>query len=81
MVDTDIERPSKIVPGIFDFFYRSERFLYLSPSTTWRPSWCLLCDVIWAPPECNAALEIPYDVIEQLRAGSQEFANWLKFSQ
>ena len=27
-------------------------FLYHFPNTTQRPPWCL-CDVIWAPTECN----------------------------
>ena len=56
-------------------------FLYHSPNTIWRPPWCLLCDVMWAPPECNATSESPHDVIKQLRVGSWEFADWLKVSQ
>ena len=33
----------------------------------------------WAPPESNTTSESPYDVIQQLRAGSQKFADWFKF--
>ena len=56
-------------------------FLYHSPNTTWRPPCCLLCDVTWAQPKCNTMHGSAYDVIEQTRTGSQEFADWLKFSQ
>ena len=41
----------------------------------------VLCDVIWAPLECNTTSEIPYDVIQQLLAWFQESADWLKFTQ
>ena len=41
----------------------------------------MLCDVIWGQPGCKTTCESPYDVIKQLRARSQEFADWLKFSQ
>ena len=37
----------------------------------WLP-WRLLCDVIWAPPECNTTSKSPNEVTEQLRTGSQE---------
>ena len=40
----------------------------------------LLCDVMWAPPVGHTTSESPYDAREQLRAESQEFADWLKFS-
>ena len=68
-----------------------------SSNTTWRPpgllpvcslikrsgisACCLLCDVIWVPPEYNTTSESPDDVTVQLRRGFQEFANWLKFSR
>ena len=38
-----------------------------------------LCDVIWAPLECNNTSENPDDVMAQLRAGSPEFTYWIKF--
>ena len=41
----------------------------------------LVVNVIWDPPEGNTTSESPYDVIKQLRVGSQEFADWLKISQ
>ena len=39
----------------------------------------VVCDVIWAPPECIITSESPYDVIEQLRAGytSKKVPDWL----
>ena len=51
----------------------------IKSNTTCRTPWCLY-DVIWAPPKtkCNTAGS-PYDVIEQLRAGSEQFADWSKF--
>ena len=39
------------------------------------------CDVMWALPEHNTTTESPYDVIEQLRAGSQEYKDWFKCYQ
>ena len=54
---------------------------FLYPKTTWGPPWCLLCDVIWAPPGRNTSSVSPYDVIEQPPAGSQEFADLLQFNQ
>ena len=65
VIDGDIESPYKIVPERY-FFIKIRAFLYHSPNTTWRPPWCLLCDVIRAPPQCNTTSESPYDVIGQL---------------
>ena len=68
----DKKNPNHSPPGI----------QWSAPNSTWRPPWCLLRDVIWAPPECNTTSESPDDVIEQLlQAGAQEFATWLKFNQ
>ena len=47
VVHDDIVSPYIIVPDIFDFFFiMLWAFLYHCPNTTWRPPWCLLCDVI-----------------------------------
>ena len=76
VVADDIESPYKIAPDIFDFCCGCERF-YSTP-LTWRPPWCLLCVfVIWTRPECTTTSESLCDVIEQLRAGSPEFVDWL----
>ena len=67
VVDGDIESPYKIVSDIFDLLkIKLWTLLYHSPNTTWRLPWCLLCDVIWAPPECSTTSESLYDVIEEL---------------
>ena len=54
VVDDDIESRDTIVPDIlfiYDFLYfiKLRIVLYYCPNTTWRSSWCVLRDVIWAP--------------------------------
>ena len=46
MIDDDIENIFSIVPDIYDFFYKVVSVFV----------WWLLCDVIWALPECNPLL-------------------------
>ena len=70
VVDDDSKSPNKIVPDIFDFFlYKFARGfpVYHSPNTTLRPPLCLVCDVIWAPLECNTTSESPNDSFREMR--------------
>ena len=63
----DIESPYKIVPDIFDFFSK----------VVSRHDTC--CVTSYGLHLSDTTSENPYDVIEQLWAGSQEFADWLEF--
>ena len=64
LVDDDMESPYKVVQTYLFFLYKVVSVFYHSPNTTNMPPWGLLCDVIWAPLECNTTSESPYDVIE-----------------
>ena len=76
VVDDDIESPYKIVRDIFDFFKQSCEHCFitlLTPHVGCHGACCVT--------SYDTSSKSPYDVIKPLWVQSQEFADWLKFSQ
>ena len=81
VVDDDSESPENIVLDRFDLFYICEVFCItlLTPHGGCHGACCVTSYGLHL--SATPLLRAPYEVIEQIRAGSQEFADWLKFNQ
>ena len=75
----DVESPYKIVQPYFFFYKVVFCITLLTPHGGRHGACCVMSYGLYL--QCNTTLESLYDVIEQFRVGSQEFADWFKFSQ